>query len=176
MQISSKPSHCLAGMSRVVVHWKQGAFINHVLAFPNGTVRRQGSCDCPNVHMCLNGSYTFIGPPSVPTKNSVGAKKPAAKTGASLKTAPVSAPQERRQSIANRDCEAQTRICPSQEKRKAISHKETLCDSSSVAVVKPSNLGQFDHLAKIRYLNLSRFRGVLGERQVGARALVIVEV
>jgi hypothetical protein len=42
---------------RVVVHEKQSAFISHVLALPNGTVRRQGSYDWPNVHMCRSRSY-----------------------------------------------------------------------------------------------------------------------
>jgi len=42
--------------------------------------------------------------------------------------------------------------------------------------MKPSNLGQFDHLAKFRSLNLSWLGGILGERQVSARALVIGEV
>jgi hypothetical protein len=35
-------------------------------------------------------------------------------------------------------------------KRKAIPRKGTLCGSPFVAVVRPSNLGLFDYLAKFR--------------------------
>ena len=43
-------------VSRVVVHEKQSAHINHVLGLPNATVKRRGSNNCSNGDMCLSGS------------------------------------------------------------------------------------------------------------------------